>query len=73
MESEEDPVAKLERWERFGAFWRVTDRRGDVVSISLCRCDGGEEVDQITSAEPLLIAWLAGCGSSADRQSGQRA
>lgn len=73
MEPQKDPVATLERWERFGAYWRVTDQCGDVVTVSLCRCDGGEEFDQITSAEPLLIAWLAGRRSSTDPQTGQRA
>jgi hypothetical protein len=54
------PVDHLRRWEEFGAVWRVVRRDRDSVTISMCRCDGGEEVDRLTSADPELVAWLAG-------------
>lgn len=57
-------VETLQRWEEFGAVWRVIARPGDGVTVSLCRCDGGEEVQRITSSDPALITWLAGRTSS---------
>ena len=59
------PVARLQRWEAFGAHWVVLDDDGTRVTVSLCRCDGGEEVERLTSDEPSLRAFLAGRTSSA--------
>ena len=42
------PVETLRRWEDFGGVWRVAYRDGSVVTLSLCRCDGGEEVERLT-------------------------
>ena len=53
-------IEVLERWEQFGATWRIVGRTRGSVTISLCRCDGGEEVQRITSSDPDLLAWLAG-------------
>lgn len=53
-----DPVAVLQRWVASGAHWRVL-HRGDVsVTVGLFTCDGGEEVDRITSSDPALRAYL---------------
>ena len=38
---------RLRRWEDAGGTWRVTARRAETVTIALCRCDGGEEVDRL--------------------------
>ena len=54
------PVDYLRRWEEFGAVWRVVERDRDSVTISMCSCDGGEEVERLTTADPALLAWLAG-------------
>jgi uncharacterized protein YeaO (DUF488 family) len=62
----EDPVELLRRWEAFGATWRVLGRGADGVTVSLCRCDGGEEVQQLTSADPALITYLGDRTSSED-------
>jgi hypothetical protein len=59
-----DPVELLRRWEDFGATWRVVSRTPEGVTVSLCRCDGGEEVLRVTSGSPQLEAWLAGRSSS---------
>jgi hypothetical protein len=58
------PVETLERWEQFGAGWRVVAQVGGSVTISLCRCDGGEEAQRLTSSDPELLTWLAGRTSS---------
>ena len=63
-ESAPDPVGLLRRWEDFGAVWRVVARHGDAVTVALCRCDGGEEVQRLTSTSQELHAYLAGRGSS---------
>jgi hypothetical protein len=62
----EDPIAVLSRWEAAGAVWRVVARDGDVVTIALCQCDGGEEVGRLTSTDPRLDGYLAGRARSDD-------
>ena len=62
----EDPVAVLSRWEAAGAVWRVLARDGDAVIVSLCQCDGGEEVGRLTSTDPRLDGYLAGRTRSDD-------
>ena len=56
---EPGPIEVLERWQSFGATWRVVARTQRSVTISLCRCDGGEEVQRLTSTNPELLGWLA--------------
>lgn len=56
----EDAVAVLQRWEDSGAHWAVIARRNGVITVGLYRCDGGEEVDRLTSADPALAEFLAG-------------
>ena len=60
----DDPAAVLQRWADAGAVWRVIDRRRDTVTVALYRCDGGEEVDRISSADPHLLRFLAGRADS---------
>ena len=55
----EDVVGRLERWRQFGGVWRVASRTPETVTISLCRCDGGEEVERLTSNDPSVLQWLA--------------
>jgi hypothetical protein len=59
-------VEALRRWEDLGATWRVLARRGGSVTISLCRCDGGEEADRLTSDDAGLLAYVSGRESSED-------
>lgn len=61
----DDPVAVLRRWENAGAHWAVIERRRDAVTIALLRCDGGEEVERFTSADPALLAFLKDRGDAA--------
>ena len=60
----DDPIAVLQRWADAGAVWRVVDRRRASVTVALYRCDGGEEVDRISSTDPRLLRYLAGRTSS---------
>jgi predicted ArsR family transcriptional regulator len=53
-----ETVDILTRWELFGGAWRVIEHDGAQVTISLCRCDGGEEQQRLTSTDSALIGWL---------------
>ena len=61
-------VQRLRRWEQFGGVWKVIARDGPKLTISLCRCDGGEEVDRLTATNPELVAFI-GDRSSSDQAS----
>jgi hypothetical protein len=62
--SESAEVAALRRWEESGAVWRVLARTDAAVTVSLCRCDGGEEVERLTSGDPALLEFLSGRSAS---------
>jgi hypothetical protein len=51
-------VETLRRWEDFGGVWTVAYRSGSKVSLSLCRCDAGEEVERLSYDDPALVEWL---------------
>lgn len=51
-------VETLRRWEEFGGVWRVAFRSGSHVTLSLCRCDAGEEVERLTFDDAVLAEWL---------------
>lgn len=57
-------LASLERWEDFGGVWRVIALNDTTATVSLCRCDGGEEVERLVTRDPAALAYLA------DRRSG---
>nr|WP_236567801.1 MULTISPECIES: hypothetical protein [unclassified Nocardiopsis] len=57
-EARQDPVAVLRRWEEHGAVWRVVERSPGRVTVALCRCDGGEEVERLVSGDPRLLAFV---------------
>jgi hypothetical protein len=54
-----DTVRSLERWEAFGGVWRVLAADGGSAIVSLCRCDGGEEVDRLTVRDRAALDFLA--------------
>ncbi|KAA1423716.1 hypothetical protein FE697_009075 [Mumia zhuanghuii] len=56
----------LERWERAGGTWRVVARTSARATVALCRCDGGEEVERLMSADPAVLDALAQRPSSDD-------
>lgn len=53
-----DLVEELRRWEDSGAHWEVLTRTATRITIALLRCDGGEEVDRFSSADPALLAYV---------------
>jgi len=65
------PVETLRRWEAFGGVWRVAYRDGSLVTLSLCRCDGGEEVERVSFEDPGLVAWIDSGGGTGARAGGE--
>ena len=62
-------LAQLRRWEAAGGTWRV-QRQGDAgVTVALLTCGAGEQVDEIASAEPALLAYVANAERSGDEDS----
>lgn len=57
-------VDMLQDWQDAGAHWQVVARSNTTVTIALLRCDGGEEVDRVTSTDPTVIAYLDAHDSS---------
>lgn len=57
---------RLLRWEDAGGTWLVRRRRPDSLSVALCRCDGGEEVDRFTTTEPAVLTHVGDRESSED-------
>ena len=58
----------LRRWEEFGGTWRVLSRTPRHVTVSLCRCDGGEEVERLTSDDAALMSYLGRRASSGEEE-----
>lgn len=48
----------LQDWQEAGAHWQVIGWQRTEVTVALLRCDGGEEVDRVTSTDPAVIAHL---------------
>jgi len=61
-----DPVEVLRRWEDAGGTWEVVSRAGGGLTVRLCTCTGGEEVDRLTSDAPALTAYVGGRSRSDD-------
>ncbi|HET6561595.1 MAG TPA: hypothetical protein VFG72_06950 [Marmoricola sp.] len=57
-EHQEDPVETLRRWTEFGATWEVVHSTSEQVTVSLRRCDGGEEVERLVSNDPRLREYV---------------
>lgn len=55
-----DPVDVLRRWEAAGGTWEVVGRSADGLTLSLCTCTGGEEVDRLVSPSPALVEYVGG-------------
>lgn len=51
-DSGSEDLTRLLRWERAGGAWRVLHRAGDRISVALLTCDGGTEMERLTTASP---------------------
>jgi len=61
-----EDLARLKRWQDAGGTWRVVAREPGAVTVALCRCDAGEEVDRFRSDSGDLIARVGERLSSED-------
>ncbi len=59
-------LERLLRWEVSGGAWRVEARTGERLTMSLLRCDGGEEADRFVTGEPDVLAHVSGRDRSDD-------
>lgn len=55
---DESPIAVLTRWEEVGAIWRTRSLGAAEAVVALCACTG-EQVDELRSDDPALLAYLA--------------
>lgn len=53
-------LARLLRWEDSGGGWRVVAVGQGSLTLSLVTCDGGEEMEVITSTEPAVLGHVDG-------------
>jgi hypothetical protein len=54
----------LLRWTDSGGLWRVVSRSAVRVDIALCSCDGGEEMDRLSSTDPAVLRFVGGRSDS---------
>jgi hypothetical protein len=66
-----EAIAALTRWQDFGGTWRVVALAGDSATLSLRRCDGGEEQERITGEGAELVNWLDGRTCDSDPSPGR--
>lgn len=57
---------RVKRWQDRGGTWRIRARFGDQVTVSLCRCDVGEEMERLTSTDADLLEFLGDRDASDD-------
>lgn len=53
-----DDLARVERWVEAGGTWELLARQGDTATLALCRCDGGEETDRLTTSDRRVLDYL---------------
>ncbi len=53
------------QWEGLGAPWEVVHDDGTTLTVSLCQCDTGHEVDRFSSREAALRAYVVEAGRTA--------
>ncbi|HVY78937.1 MAG TPA: hypothetical protein VG898_10565 [Solirubrobacterales bacterium] len=61
----ESPLHTLERWELNGAIWRTRSLNDEEAVVTLLTCHG-EPVDELRSADPALLRYLADRPTSED-------
>lgn len=58
-------LADLERWELFGATWRVVELSGDRALLDMCACTG-ELVERRASGDQALIDYVRSAAAAGD-------
>lgn len=60
VEAVSPDLARLLRWEDSGGGWRVAAVGNGSLTLSLVTCDGGEEMEVLTSTEPAVRDHVGG-------------
>ncbi|HTU97436.1 MAG TPA: hypothetical protein VMF14_16435 [Solirubrobacteraceae bacterium] len=55
-------LTDLERWELFGATWRIVELSDERVLLDMCACTG-QLVERRASADPALIDYVRAAGA----------
>lgn len=58
MSQPSSDLQRILRWEQAGGESRLLDEQDDTVTVSLLRCDAGEEIDRFVSAEDDVRTYL---------------
>ena len=58
-------LADLERWELFGAIWRVVELSDDRALLDMCACTG-QLVERRASEDLALIDYVRGAAAAGD-------
>ncbi|MCB0910821.1 MAG: hypothetical protein KDB60_04295 [Propionibacteriaceae bacterium] len=53
-----DDLARVQRWLGAGGTLRPLARSTRTVTLALCSCDTGAEMERMTSSDPALLATL---------------
>jgi hypothetical protein len=59
----EATIEALERWEEFGAIWRLVDISRDRAVVELSTC-AGERIDRLEAVSPEVVEWVRARGAS---------
>ena len=51
-------LERLLRWESAGATWELLSLYDGIATVSMRRCDGGEEMERLRSGAADLIAYV---------------
>lgn len=51
-------IGELTRWSDSGAVWRVVYRTSDRAVVALFSCDGGEEMQRMSTVDPAVLRWI---------------
>lgn len=65
MTGSDEALAELVRWVAAGGEWRCLEE-GPPALVSLCRCDGGEEMARLESSDPAFLAYVNASRLGAD-------
>ena len=54
-----EAVERLLRWQEAGGVWRLLVTAGPETTVLLLSCDGGSEMDRVTSDDPAFVAFVS--------------
>lgn len=58
--SRNEDAVRLARWLDAGGTCTLVSRTASSVSVALCTCDGGEEMERLDTSDPEVVAQFSG-------------